>query len=124
MAAPTNTLQHLLDQARTFEPIRVAVADAAQAVLLETLREAHALGFAEPRLIGDPASIAAHCENMGWNVSKDWIVPASTDAATAAKAVELVRAGEADVVMTPLSMWQTRGSIPRCGRTGYPLRWK
>jgi phosphotransacetylase len=99
MAAPASTLQHLLDQARTFEPIRVAVVDAAQAVLLETLREAHALGFAEPRLIGDPASIAAHCESMGWNVSKDWIVPASTDAATAAKAVELVRAGEADVVM-------------------------
>jgi phosphotransacetylase len=99
MAAPASTLQHLLDQARTFKPIRVAVADAAQAVLLETLREAHALGFVEPRLIGVPASIAAHCEHMGWNISKDWIVPASIDAATAAKAVELVRAGEADVVM-------------------------
>jgi phosphotransacetylase len=36
---------------------------------------------------------------MGWNISKDWIVPASTDATTAAKAVELVRVGEADVVM-------------------------
>ena len=99
MAAPTNTLQHLLDQARTFEPIRVAVADAAQAVLLETLREAHALGFVEPRLIGDPASIAAHCESMRWDVNKEWIVPASTDPAMAAKAVQLVRSGEADVIM-------------------------
>jgi poly(3-hydroxyalkanoate) synthetase len=99
MAAPTSTLQHLLDEARTFEPIRVAVADAAQALLLETLREAHALGFVEPRLIGDPESIAAHCQSMGWNVSKDWIVPTSTDPGMAAKAIALVRSGEADVVM-------------------------
>jgi phosphotransacetylase len=99
MAAPASTLQHLLDQDRTFGPIRVAVADAAQGLLLETLYEAHALGFAEPHLIGDPASIAAYCQSMGWNVSKDWIVPASTDPAMAAKAVELVRSGKADVVM-------------------------
>jgi phosphotransacetylase len=32
-------------------------------------------------------------------VANDWIVPAQTDAAIAAKAVELVRTGEADVVM-------------------------
>ncbi len=92
-------LQHLIDQARTFRPTRVAVADAAQGVLLETLREAHGLGFVEPRLVGDPEAIASLCQSLDWAVPKDWIVPADTDAAAAAKAVELVRAREADVVM-------------------------
>lgn len=99
MAELATKLQHLVDQARTFKPIRVAVADAAQGVLLETLREAHALGFVEPRLVGEPHQIAALCKSIGWNVTKDWIVPAGTDAAMAAKAVELVRTGEADVAM-------------------------
>ncbi len=97
MTAPN--LQHLIDQARTFEPTRVAVANAAQDVLIETLREAHGLGFAEPRLIGEPEAIATACRRVGWSVARDWIVPAQTDAAAAARAVELVRTGEADVVM-------------------------
>ncbi len=36
-------LKDLIDQARGLEPIRVAVADAAQGLVTETLREAHAL---------------------------------------------------------------------------------
>lgn len=99
MRAPTTKLQHLVDQARTLEPIRVAVADAAQGAVVETLREAHALGFVEPRLVGDPEAIEQACEEIGWNVSNDWMVPAETDAAMAAKAVELVRTEAADVVM-------------------------
>lgn len=92
-------LQHLIDQARTFEPTRVAVADAAQGVLLDTLRQAHGLAFVEPRLVGEPEAIASLCTSMNWPVPKDWIVSAETDAAAAAKAVELVRTGEADAVM-------------------------
>jgi len=76
-----------------------AVADAAQGTVVETLREAHALGFVEPRLVGDPKAIETVCEKIGWNVSNDWIVPAQTDAAMAAKAVELVRTDSVDVIM-------------------------
>jgi phosphotransacetylase len=102
MAARATNLQHLIDQARTFEPTRIAVADAAQGVVLETLREAQALGFVEPRLIGEVEAITQLCKTIGWNVAQDWIVSAATDATdapVAAKAVELVRAGEADAVM-------------------------
>ena len=56
MAAPVRNLQQLVDQAQALEPIRVAVADAAQKVVIETLRDAHALGFVEPRLIGEPGT--------------------------------------------------------------------
>jgi len=99
MSALATNLQHLVDQARTFEPIRVAVADAAQAVLLETLRDAYALGFVEPRLIGEPERIVALCQSMGWKPTKHWIGPAQTDAAMAASTVPLARSGEAEVVM-------------------------
>lgn len=92
-------LHHLIDQAKTLKPIRVAVVDAAQGVLVETLRDAHALGFIEPRLIGAPDSIKAICEDLDWKLEEGWVVPASSDPAAAAKAVELARAGEADAVM-------------------------
>ena len=75
------------------------MADAAQGVVIETLREAHTLGFVEPRLIGEPGAIAALCEDIGWQPAEDWIIPASSDPAAAAKAVALVRAGEADAIM-------------------------
>lgn len=99
MTAVTMNLQHLVDQAQSFPPIRVAVVDAAQAVVIETLRQAHALGIIEPRLIGDPESIAALCDSQAWKVKADWIIPSSTDSASAAKAVELARTGQVDAVM-------------------------
>lgn len=99
MAVHAQKLQHLVDQAKALPPIRVAVADAAQRVVIETLREAHALGFIEPRLVGEPDSITAICEDIGWKTATDWIVPASTDAIAAAKTVELVRTGETDAIM-------------------------
>lgn len=99
MSGNANALQYLIDQAAALGPIRVAVVDAAQAVVIETLREAYALGFVEPRLVGAPDSIAAICKDIGWKTETDWIVPASTDPAAAAKAVELVRVGGADAIM-------------------------
>lgn len=93
------TLQQLVDEAKALGPIRIAVADAAQRVVIETLREAHALGLVEPRLIGNPDDIAAVCAEVGWQPPQDWILPADSDAAAAAKAVALVRAGEADAIM-------------------------
>ena len=99
MTALTTKLQHLVDEAKNFEPSRVVVADAAQGVLLETLHEAHALGFVEPRLVGQPERIIALCDGAGWKVPENWIVPAETDAAMAAEAVALERTGGADVVM-------------------------
>lgn len=99
MAAQTGTLKHAIDQARRLEPIRVAVVDAAQGLVIETLREAHALGIVEPRLIGAPEAIESTCKGLGWKTDDGWIVPAPTDSAAAAKAVAFVRDGEADVVM-------------------------
>lgn len=99
MSAPVKNLQQLIDQARRLEPIRVAVVDAAQGLVIETLREAHALGIVEPRLIGSREAIASACRDLDWQTQDDWIVPAPSDPAAAAKAVELVCDGGADAVM-------------------------
>lgn len=94
-----NKLLHLIDQAKSYAPIRVAVVDALQTVVIETLREAHALGIIEPRLIGDAASITALCKAQNWVVQDDWIIQADTDSEAAEKAVELARTGQVDAVM-------------------------
>lgn len=57
---------------KTLGCIRVAVVDAAKGAAIETLREAHALGLVEPRLIGVPDAIAAVCKKIGWKAGKDW----------------------------------------------------
>jgi phosphotransacetylase len=92
-------LQRLIDDARKLAPVRVAVVDAAQAVVLETLRDAVSLGFVEPRLLGDPAAILGLCREIGWQVDPEWIIPAASDSEAAVRAVAMVRRGEADVVM-------------------------
>jgi phosphotransacetylase len=102
MTATPERLQHLVDEAAGLDPVRVAVVDAAQRVVIETLREAHALGFVEPRLIGAPDAIAALCDEIGWTPNPDWIIPAKSDADAAATAVDLIRADRADVVMKGL----------------------
>jgi len=99
MSDLTMNLQHLVDQAKSFGPIRIAVVDAAQSVVIETLRDAHSLGMIEPRLIGDAGAISALCEAEGWRVQADWIIAAATDKASAAKAVKLARTGQVDAVM-------------------------
>lgn len=98
MASHLATMKDLIDQARKLEPIRVAVVDATQGLVIETLREAHELGIVEPYLIGAPEGIKSVCKDLGWKWDESWIVPVSTDQA-AAKAVELVRDGESDAVM-------------------------
>ena len=75
MAIYAQKLQHLVDQAKTLEPIRVAVVDAAQDVVIETLREAQALGFIEPRLIG--ASSPATSLPRTWNTLLELLPPGS-----------------------------------------------
>jgi phosphotransacetylase len=99
MSAPTTKLADIIDRARQLEPVRVAIVDAAQRAVVESLREAHEIGLGEPRLIGDPQAIKQACEEISWNVPGDWIVAADTDTAMAVKAIELVRTGAADVVM-------------------------
>ena len=93
------SLKELIDLAGRGPRVRVAVADAAQKVVLETMREAVGLGIAEPRLIGDVTEILALCREIDWAVEPEWLIESAPDGAAAIQAVRMVRAGAADIVM-------------------------
>lgn len=96
---PPQTLNALIDRARAAGPVRVAVADAAQSVVLETMREAVRLELAEPLLIGDPKEIEPLLDDTGWQGEPPHVHASAPDADAAAKAVAMVHRGLADVVM-------------------------
>jgi phosphotransacetylase len=92
-------LEHVVEEARTHDPIRVAVVNAAQTVTLESVREAASLGLAQPHLIGHPEAIERAMPEGEWPGAQPPIEPADDDETCAAAAVRLVREGHADAVM-------------------------
>lgn len=99
MVAQFGTLIELVVHACNLGPIRVVVVDAAQRLVLESLREAHELGIIEPALIGVPDDIQTVARDLDWPIKDNWIVAAKNDAEAAAKAVAMVREGAADAVV-------------------------
>lgn len=99
MIQPPEKLQALIDRAQNLTPVRVAVACAAQLVVLETVRDATLLGLVAPRLVGDPDAILGLCSDLDWQIDLDWIIPATTDSEAASLAVTMVRRGEVEVLM-------------------------
>lgn len=93
------TLDDLVALAKERAPIRVAVVAAAQGLVLETVQEAAALGLIEPRLIGDPDAILACAASSNVEINRASIVSARSEAEMARLGVDLVRNGDAEVVM-------------------------
>lgn len=83
--------------------MKLAVASAQEASVLEAVVDAYAAGIAEPILVGDPEAIAAAAaqarNGKGVDISGFEIIPAKDLYASAAKAVELVRTGRAGFLM-------------------------
>lgn len=88
--------QKVIDSKRKF---RVAVAAAGDAHSLEAIMLAADKGFAEPVLVGDKAVIVKILNEMGKTVPEENIYDYPDTAEAVAKAVELVRNGEADFLM-------------------------
>ncbi|MEL7968172.1 bifunctional enoyl-CoA hydratase/phosphate acetyltransferase [Vreelandella neptunia] len=93
------TLDDLIQQARDTAPIRIAVVNAAQTAVLETLRDASRLGLAAPVLIGRAVEIIEESRTLGWEIDPQIIIEADTDAQAARIGVELVQAGRAEAIM-------------------------
>ncbi len=92
-------LDQLLDEARQRGPKRVAVAQAANDLVLKAIQETSEMGFVQPLLVGRTDEIRAEAESVGYQIPDDQIVHVETRAEAAAKAVELVRIGRADILM-------------------------
>ncbi|OAV63286.1 Phosphate acetyltransferase [Bacteroidales bacterium Barb4] len=99
MTLEQRKFKNLIERSRGLAPIRVAVVNAAQKVVLETLREAGDLGLTEPTLIGDSRAIRDLAASVGLRVSSDHVIEAKSDESAAAAAVKLVRDQKADVLM-------------------------
>ena len=93
------TLASLVARARAKGPVRVAVADAAQEVVLATMRRAMQEGLAEPHLVGPRADIEPLAGAAGLGLDAACLHGSGGDADAAGVAVRLVRDGKADVVM-------------------------
>ncbi|MGZ8407418.1 MAG: phosphate acetyltransferase [Caulobacteraceae bacterium] len=89
----------LVAAAQAVPKLKVAVAHPCDAASLGAVFEAAELGLIEPILVGPQAKITAAAEALGKDVSRFRIVDAPHSQASAEKAVELVKAGEAEALM-------------------------
>lgn len=89
----------LLAHAVTDRPVAVAVAHPCDAAALGAAAEAAEAGLIEPILVGPEAKIRAAAAAAGLDIARFRLVDAPHSHAAAARAVALVRAGEAEILM-------------------------
>jgi phosphate acetyltransferase len=97
-ATGTGKYEQLLARCRSLEPVPTAVAHPCERTALESAIEAGAIGLIVPILVGPAATIREVAEQNGIDLGWTRIVDAPHSHASAAKAVELVRQGEAEVL--------------------------
>jgi len=95
----TGKYEQLLERCRSFEPVRTAVAHPCESTALAAALEAAAKGLITPILVGPAAKIEEVARSSGANIGNAQIVDVPHSHAAAAKAVELVRQGQAELLM-------------------------
>jgi phosphate acetyltransferase len=95
----TGKYAQLLERCTSLEPIPTAVAHPCDPSALSGAVEAAELGLIVPILVGPLAKIEATATALGIGLSKFQMIDAAHSHASAAKAVELIREGSAQVLM-------------------------
>jgi len=95
----TGKYEALLERSRSLDPAPTAVAHPADATSLAGALEAAEKGLIVPILVGPEAKIREIAATNGLRLGDTRIVDAPHSQASAAKAVELVRKGEAELLM-------------------------
>jgi phosphate butyryltransferase len=94
------TLTEVLEHARTVGPMKISVACAADAEVLEAVEGARKEGVADALLVGDSGKIAEAAKASGVDLGNFEVVDEKGgEAAAALKAVELVSSGQAHILM-------------------------
>ncbi len=91
--------ERLITRAQSEDMIKVAVVHPCDDVSLEAAVEAARLHLIEPILVGPVHRIRSEADRAGWDISGMEIVASEHSHDSAAKAVELVRAGRAEALM-------------------------
>src|SRR5215472_6279175 len=95
----TGKYEQLLARCRGFEPIATAVAHPCEETALGGAMDAAAQGLIVPILVGPRDKIADVAKAHGISLGNTRIVDAAHSHESAAKAVELVRTGQAELLM-------------------------
>src|SRR5687768_5902543 len=95
----TGKYERLLERCKGLEPVPTAVAHPCEATALSAAVEAFKHGLIIPLLVGPADSIAKTAKAAGVDLGKLEIVDVPHSHASAAKAVELVREGRAEILM-------------------------
>ena len=95
----TGKYEQLLTRCRSLEPVPTAVAHPCEASALAGALEAGEKGLIIPILVGPEGKIREIAAREGLDLGRTRIVDAPHSHASAAKAVELVRKGEAELLM-------------------------
>lgn len=95
----TGKYDHLLARCTSLEPVATAVAHPCEETALAGAIDAGAQGLIVPILVGPTARIREVAAKSGIDLGRTRIVDTPHSHASAAKAVELVRLGEAEIVM-------------------------
>jgi phosphate butyryltransferase len=89
----------LIEQARKYGPARIAVIEAHDPDVLESLGRAEGLGLAESILVGNPARIEAAANKVGYQLRPETLVSTPGEDASIQQSMGLVREGKADLLM-------------------------
>ncbi len=92
-------LEDLVMEAQQRGPITVAVAAAANGLVLRSVKEAQNRGLIEPLLVGRGADIREEATAAELDFGDEQIISTETNAEAPVRAVELVREGKAAVLM-------------------------
>ena len=98
-ATGTGKYEQLLERCRNLPPVTTAVAHPCEETALAGAIDAAAKGLIAPILVGPAAKIREVAQSSGIDLGTTRIVEAPHSHASAAKAVELVRQGEAELLM-------------------------
>ncbi len=98
-SAPFEVPDAQIANARKGGAKRAAVAGAETEVVQLSVKMAVEFGLIDPILVGDDSRIRATSEQLGWDISGLQIVGTMSEKDTSAKAVELARSGNADILM-------------------------
>src|SRR5204863_4379057 len=95
----TGKYEQLLVRCRSLEPVPTAVAHPCERTALAGALEAAEKGLIIPILVGPAARIAEVAKESGIDLGRTRVVDAAHSHAAAATAVELIREGQAEILM-------------------------
>lgn len=93
------TLDSLIDLAKQQDKKRIAVAAAADAHVLDAIKQACDMGLVEPVLVGEQSKIEEIASKLDFNLEGIKIIDIPNPIEASVKAVALIKEGEADVLM-------------------------